>query len=336
MSVLPFVSVIIPCLHEESFIGKCLDSIIDNDYPKDRLEILVIDGKSEDGTKAVLEKYAYNYSFVKVFENPKKITPAGLNIGIQNAKGEIIVRMDAHSSYEKDYISKCIRYLNEYNADNVGGIWITVPRNNSFIAKAITYSLSHPFGVGNAHYRIGQAKEPRWVDTVPYGCYYKEVFKKIGLFNETFPRNEDTEFNDRLRKAGGKILLVPEIVINYYARSTYQAFCKHQFDNGLKVAKHLKLNRAIFSWRHFIPFIFVLSVIGLAVLSFWSTVFLWLFLTICSLYLLSNLYFSSIISYKEKNIRYIFLMPVMFSSLHISYGLGSIWGALTLIVTKRS
>src|SRR4030042_6063885 len=183
MSVLPFVSVIIPCLNEESFIGKCLGSIIDNNYPKDRLEILVIDGKSEDGTKAVLERYAHNYSFAKVFENPKKITPAALNIGIQNAKGEIIVRMDAHSSYEKDYISKCIKYLNEYNADNVGGMWITVPRNNSFVAKAIVSSLSHSFGVGNAYYRIGKAQEPRWVDTVPYGCYYKEVFKKVGLFD---------------------------------------------------------------------------------------------------------------------------------------------------------
>lgn len=336
MSVLPFVSVIIPCLNEESFIGKCLDSIIANDYPVDRLEVLVVDGKSEDGTRKIVERYAQRYPFIRLLDNTKKLTPCALNIGIKNAKGEIIVRMDAHSSYERNYISKCVRCLKEYNADNVGGMWITVPRNNSFVAKAIAHSLTHPFGVGNAHYRIGKTQEPRWVDTVPYGCYYKEVFKRVGLFDETFPRNEDTEFNARLRKAGGKILLVPEIVIKYYTRSTYKAFCKHQFDNGLKVAKHLKLNRAIFSWRHFIPFIFVLSLIGSAVLSFWSTVFLWIFLTICSFYLLTNLCFSTILSYKEKNIRYIFLMLVMFSSLHISYGLGSIWGALTLIMPKRS
>ncbi len=342
MSVLPFVSVIIPCLNEESFIGKCLDSIIANSYPKDRLEILVIDGKSEDGTKAMLERYAHNYSFVKVFENPKKITPAALNIGIQNAKGEIIVRMDAHSSYEKDYVSKCIKYLNEYNADNVGGMWITVPRNNSFVAKAIAYSLSHPFGVGNAHYRIGQAKEPRWVDTVPYGCYYKEVFKKIGLFDETLPRNEDIDFNSRLRKAGGKILLVPEIVMYYYARSTFKSFFIHNFANGIKITNPLKLDKIIFSWRHLVPLAFVSSLIGLlglwgllSLLSSSSSLGFLGFLLIIGSYSLCNLFFSIKIALKEKDLRYLFTMPIIFVTLHIGYGLGSVYGLLRFILSKK-
>jgi glycosyltransferase involved in cell wall biosynthesis len=345
MSALPFVSVIIPCLNEKSFIGKCLDSIIAQDYPKDKLEILVVDGMSEDGTRGIVERYANRYPFIKPLDNPKKITPAGLNIGIQNAKGEIIVRMDAHSSYEKDYISKCIKYLNEYNADNVGGVWITVPRNNSFIAKAIAYSLSHPFGVGNAHYRIGQAKEPTWVDTVPYGCYYKEVFKKIGLFDETLPRNEDIDFNSRLRKAGGKILLVPEIVMYYYARSTFNSFLIHNFANGITITNRLKLNRIIFSWRHLVPLVFVSSLVGssglwglLSFLSSWGSLGLLGFLSfvlIVGLYTLCNIYFSTKIALRERDLRYFFIMPIIFVALHIAYGLGSVYGLFKLILSRK-
>jgi glycosyltransferase involved in cell wall biosynthesis len=324
----PFVTVIIPCLNEKDYISKCLDSVIASDYPKERLEILVMDGLSEDETRIILERYANTYSYIKVFDNHKKITPAALNIGVRNAKGEIIVRMDAHSTYEKDYISQCVKYLKEYNADNVGGMWITVPRNNSLSEKAIAFALSHSFGVGNAHYRIGWAKEPMWVDTVPYGCYHKKLFNEIGLFNENFPRNEDTEFNARLRKAGGKILLVPDIKVYYYVRSAFYKFCKHIFDNGFKVAEHLKLNETIFSWRHFIPLIFVLSLISFAILSFLFPGFLYLSLLIFGSYMVINFYFSGRISFKQKDIRYLLLMPIIFISLHFTYGLGTLWGLL--------
>ena len=116
-----FVSIIIPCRNEEKYIGKCLQSIIEQNYPKDNLEVLVVDGMSEDRTREIVENYSQKYSFIKLFDNPKKFTPFGLNIGIKEAKGEIIMRMDAHAGYEKDYISKCVRYLENYDADNVGG-----------------------------------------------------------------------------------------------------------------------------------------------------------------------------------------------------------------------
>jgi len=320
------VSVIIPCRNEENFIGKCLDSIIANDYPKDKLEVLVIDGMSEDGTRAVLKQYTGLYPFIRVLDNHKKITPSALNVGVKNAKGEIIIRKDAHSTYEKDYISKCVRYLREYDADNVGGIWITVPRNDSLMAKAIVFSLSHPFGVGNAHYRIGRQTEPRLVDTVPFGCFRKDVFDRIGLFDEAYPRNEDIEFNTRLRKAGGKILLVPGIVVHYYARSTFRAFCIHNFDNGLKVIDLLKFDRRLVSWRHLTPLVFTFSLVASAVLSLFSTAFLLAFMALYGFYMFVNLWFSIEIMFREKNIRFLFLMPLTFSVLHLTYGLGSIWG----------
>ena len=335
MNSLPPISIVIPCRNEEKFIGKCLDSVIANDYPKDKLEVLVVDGMSEDGTGEIIERYAQQYPYIRLLNNPAKITPCALNIGIRNAQGEVIVRLDAHSTYEKDYILKCVRYLNEYDADIVGGIWITKPRNNTFIAKAITLTLSHIFGVGNAHYRIGDAKEPRLVDTVPYGCYRKDVFEKIGLFDEELPRSEDIDFNLRLRKAGGKILLVPEIVIYYYARSTLKSFCKHNFENGFLTTYFLKYGKKAFSWRHLVPFAFVSSLIGSAVLSVFSQIFLWLFLFIFGSYALANAYFSVKITAKEKNPRYLFAMPLIFATLHIGYGLGSLWGLLKVIMSVQ-
>src|SRR4030067_2393082 len=140
------VSVIIPCRNEEKFIDRCLDSIIANDYPKEDLEVLVVDGMSEDRTEEIVKKYTERFSFIKLLSNLKKIIPSALNIGIQNANGSIIIRMDAHNVYSKDYISKCVNYLIEYNVDNVGGIWVTLPGKNTIVAESIALALSHPFG----------------------------------------------------------------------------------------------------------------------------------------------------------------------------------------------
>ena len=320
------VSIIIPCRNEERFIAKCLDSIIAQDYPKDRLEVLVVDGMSEDGTREIVERYTdmslrarslachceqseaisardklRNLGIatslpalamtLKLLNNPKKVTPCALNIGIKNAKGEIILWMSAHSRYEKDYISKCVKYLKEYDADNVGGVMITLPRDNAFIGKAIATVLSHPFGVGNSVFRTG-AKEPKWVDTVFGGCYKKEVFDKIGLFNESLVRSQDMEFNLRLKKTGGKILLAPDIVSYYYPKSNLKDFFIHNFEDGSWVTYPLKFGIKAFSWRHLIPLFFILGLVGTGILGIFFSPLLWLFLFVLSSYLLVNLYHS--------------------------------------------
>ena len=324
--MLPFVSIIIPCRNEEKFIGKCLDSILAQDYPKDRLEVLVVDGMSEDGTREIVERYTdmslrarslachceqseaisardklRNLGIatslpalamtLKLLNNPKKVTPCALNIGIKNAKGEIILWMSAHSRYEKDYISKCVKYLKEYDADNVGVVMITLPRDNAFIGKAIATVLSHPFGVGNSVFRTG-AKEPKWVDTVFGGCYKKEVFDKIGLFNESLVRSQDMEFNLRLKKTGGKILLAPDIVSYYYPKSNLKDFFIHNFEDGSWVTYPLKFGIKAFSWRHLIPLFFILGLVGTGILGIFFSPLLWLFLFVLSSYLLVNLYHS--------------------------------------------
>ena len=327
MSSLPFVSIAIPCRNEEKFIGRCLDSVIANDYPKDELEVLVVDGMSEDRTRKIVEKYSEQYPFIRVLENPKKNTPCALNIGIKHAWGEIIIGMGAHSTYQNDYISKCVKYLYEYNADNVGGTMITLPRENTVVARAIAFALSNPFGVGGSTFRKG-SKKPKWVDTVFGGCYKREVFEKNGLFNENLIRNEDLEFNLRLKKTGGKILLVPEIVAYYYPKSNFKDFFLHNFKDGFWVTYPLKFGIKTFRWRHLVPLFFISGLIGTGILACLYLAFFHLFLLIVVLYFLTNLYFSAKIAYKERDFRYLFLMPIAFICRHIPYGLGSILGLI--------
>lgn len=209
-NILPFATVIVACRNEEKYIQACLDSLIAQDYPKDRMEIFVVDGMSEDRSRAIADDYALRYPHVRILQNLRLITPCALNIGIRAAKGDYILVMGAHAVYQSDYVSLCVRNAESSHADNVGGILNTMPASDSPQAKAIALALSHPFGAGNARFRVGLAK-PEWVDTVFGGCYRRDVFQRIGLFNERLVRSQDMEFNTRLKNAGGKILLVPDI-----------------------------------------------------------------------------------------------------------------------------
>lgn len=327
------VSVIIPCRNEEKYISICLNSIIENDYPKEKLEVLVVDGMSEDRTREIVEKYTKQYSFVRLLENPKKITPAAMNIGIKNSKGEIIIKMDAHSLYTKDYISKCVKHLEESGADNVGGVLKTLPAKNTLFAKAIAISLSHPFGAGTSYFRIG-SKKPKWVDTVAFGCYKKEIFKKIGFFNEKMVKIEDFELNSRLRKAGGKILLVPDILAYYYPSSdNFRDFFWHNFTDGIWTTYTLKFGIKIFSFRHLVPLVFVKGFLVSLILGFfffWARFF---FILIFGSYLLTSFFFSLKISFK-KGLKYLPILLIVFATRHIGYGLGSIWGLVKILIKK--
>ncbi len=306
------VSVIIPCRNEEKYIRKCLESIIRQDYPKENLEVLVVDGVSEDKTKEIAKQFN-----VKVIDNPKKFTPFGLNIGIKASQGEIIIRMDSHAGYENDYISKCVKYLQESGADNAGGIIKTLPAKNTLIARAIAKVLSHPFGAGGSYFRIG-SKEPRSVDTVFGGCYKREVFNPppagVGLFNEKMIRAQDIEFNKRLIKTGGKILLYPDIVAYYYPQAEFWKFFKHNFIDGFWTIYPLKFKIRFFSLRHLLPLIFILT-LPLSI----------------GPYILLSLFFSFKIALKE-DLRYFFILPFIFFNRHFAYGLGSLWGLMKLYV----
>lgn len=328
------VSIIIPCRNEEKYIGKCLDSLVDNNYPKDFIEIFVIDGMSEDNTSKIVKEYIKKYPYIKLINNSKKIVPTALNIGIKKAKGDIIIRVDVHSTYPSNYIEKLVLWIRKTKADNVGGICITKPGAETVIARAISLVLSYPFGVGNAHFRIG-LEEPKYVDTVPFGCYWREVFDKIGLFDEDLVRNQDDEFNLRLIKNGGKILLVPDIISYYYARDSIYKLWKMYFQYGYFKPLVAKKVGGILTWRQLIPSLFVGSLILALLLSFFAKFFLWMFLFIFGLYTTVNFSISLIISIKNKELRLLPSLMASFITLHFSYGFGYIEGIWDFIVFKK-
>lgn len=328
------VSIVIPCRNEEGFIGKCLDSIIANDYPKDLLDVLVVDGESNDRTKQIVEGYVKKYTYIKILINSKKEIPFGLNVGIKEAKGDFIIRMDAHSTYERDYIKKCIKYIRDYSADRVGGCAMTHSRDQTLIGKSIAISLSLPFGVGNSRFRTSLGDEPVWVDTVPFWCCRRELFNEVGLFNENLSRSEDIEFSLRAKRKGFKTLLVPDIVSKYYARSDLKSFWRHNFLNGVwAILPFMYTTDVPVSLRHLVPLLFVIGLITFGVVSFFIKSY-YLFLFMLGSYIFVNLSISAMISFRERSLKYFLVMPVIFGALHFSYGLGSLAGLFKVINVK--
>ncbi|MGH9829195.1 MAG: glycosyltransferase family 2 protein, partial [Blastocatellia bacterium] len=268
--LLPHVSVIVPCRNEAGFIARCLESIIVNDYPKNRLEILVVDGMSDDRTWNIIGAFAREHPEVQRLLNPRLITSAALNLGIRHANGEIIFRIDAHARVARDYLRLCVEDLGKYEVDNVGGAMETLPGNDGLVARAIAASVSHPFGVGNSDFRMG-ARKVIATDTVFGGCYRRELFERIGLFNERLTRTQDMEFNQRLRKAGGRILLDPKIKCSYYASLDLKSFARHNFHDGLWAILPFAYSEVLpVRFRHLLPAVFL----GAAVLS--SALGMWL------------------------------------------------------------
>ncbi len=328
-----FISIIIPCRNEERFIGKCLESILAQDYPREQLEIIIADGMSTDKTREILSNYADKYNFIQCFDNPKKLAAAALNLMIPKAKGEIIIRMDAHNIYFKDYVSKSMRYLYECKADNVGGIWVTLPGAETITAKAIALALSSNFGIGNALFRTG-TKKPVYTDTVPFGCYKREIFDKIGFFDEEAWRNEDDEFNLRLIKNGGKILLAPDIVSYYYARETFGKLWNMYYQYGYFKPQSVMKLKGIFTLRQLVPAMLTASLMILFLAGFFNKYFFLLFFVEAVIYFFINFVVSFFIAIKNKSTLLPFLM-IAFMAVHFSYGIGYLKGISDFIVLKK-
>jgi glycosyltransferase involved in cell wall biosynthesis len=327
------VSVVVPCRNEREYVAKCLDSILRTDYQADRLEVLVVDGNSDDGTIAILQDYSARDTRVRWLENPRQITPTALNIGIQNATGDIVMIMGAHCRYPDDYISKLVGWLERSGADNVGGICRTLPGGHSPMALAIALALSHPFGVGNSYFRIG-VSEPRWVDTVPFGCYRKNIFARIGLFDEELVRNQDDELNQRLLKNGGRILIVPDVVSEYYARDSLRKIARMHYQYGyFKPLVARKLGR-VGTWRQMVPVTFLISLAVTAALSPWAETARWVFLGVLTAYLVAMM--TVIVGVKPSpGFKVSALLATVFPVIHFTYGWGSLVGIIQFLIRRR-
>ena len=330
----PLVSVIVPCRNEAAYIRACLDSILAGDYPEHRLEMLVVDGLSDDGTRGVVEAYVRRDPRVRLLDNPRQITSAGLNLGVRSAQGSVIVVLGAHSVYPATYISELVFSLSWTGADAVGGVCATRPGGATVTARAIAAALSHPFGVGNSHFRIGTSK-PRWVDTVPFGCYRRDVFDRVGLFDEDLTRNQDDEFNLRLVKHGGRLLLVPHVVTRYYARASlgklWQMFQQYGFFKPL-VARKLG---QVMTVRQLVPALFLAGVAVTGILSlWWSLPRLVLGLAIGS-YVVADLACAASVG-ARLGWRVGLAVTYVFPTLHLAYGLGFLRGVVRFLMLRRS
>lgn len=327
-NVKALVSVIVPCRNEETFIERSLDSILESDYP--HLEVIVADGMSTDGTREILHRLAARDSRLRVIDNPERVTPSALNRAIEAASGEILVRFDAHAVMRPDYIRRCVTLLESSGADNAGGAIRTLPQSNGLFSGPIVAALSSRFGVGNSGFRTsGGEKGPRPADTVFGGCWRREIFSRIGGFNENLVRSQDIEFNLRLARAGGKIVLDPDIVCDYYARADLKSFLKHNFWNGVWAVLPFAFSDIVpVRARHLIPLAFAISLAVSFFLPFpWS-------ILIASAYAAANLLASGQMAVAHRRFVYLTLLPVAFLSLHLAYGLGSAWGCLQLAVLK--
>jgi glycosyltransferase involved in cell wall biosynthesis len=329
------VSVILPCLNEEKYIAKVLDALVSQTYPADQTEIFIVDGGSRDRTREIVLEYCKKYQNLELLDNPRATAPFALNLGIEHSTGEYIVRIDAHCEYPSDYIATLISKIEEHRADNVGAVLETLPGSRSPIANAIAVAMSHPFGMGNSHFRTGIGKDTR-VDTVPFGCYRREIFDRIGMFDTDLTRNQDDEFNARLIQNGGKIMLISSLRVKYFARQRLTQASKMFYQYGLfKPLVNKKLD-APATMRQFVPPAFVLAIIMSLLWYFFGYYANEGFLRMLILtYLIPALAFSIISAQKHKKYFLILLLPIVFFVIHISYGWGYLRGYFRFQVLKK-
>jgi succinoglycan biosynthesis protein ExoA len=329
---LPLVSVIIPMRNERQHVQRCLASVFGQDYPGECMEVLVVDGDSDDGCVQLVLDFAASHPTIpiRLLSNPKRIIPAGLNAGIRAARGDIVVRVDAHTILAGDYVSVCVRYLLQGKADNVGGMM--APRGTTFVGQGVALATTSPFGMGDSKFHYSGHEQH--VDTVYMGAYWRKTFDSIGLYDETLHVNEDYELNYRLRKAGGKILLSPAIKSVYTPRSSLPALWRQYFQYGYWKVHMLRKHPTSLRWRQALPPLFVGSFLVSLLLGLVWPPARWLFALVGGGYLLANLAASTIAA-RRGGWRYFPLLPVVFAAIHFAWGLGFLAGVARILVPLK-
>ena len=330
------VSIIIPMRNEAAHVGRCLDSVLAQLDGPHEYEVLCVDGASTDRTAEIVGEYARRDERVRLLANPRKIVPCGMNLAIAQARGEVIVRLDGHAEYATDYIAKCLEVLERTGADNVGGYMRTVPSSDTPAGRAIAAATSSRFGVGGSHFRTGGGESE--ADTVPFGCFRRDVFDRFGGYDERLVRNQDMELNSRIRKGGGRIVISPSIRLTYYNRSTYAGLRQQAFNNGLWNPYTVYIAGGGLRLRHFVPLLFVLSLVALAVSGLFWPAGWWALAGEVVLYLAV----AGAISVRLARPAGAppLLVLAAFIQLHLAYGFGSLvgllWGPVKFIGRRGS
>lgn len=318
----PLTTIIMPIRNEAAFIRRSLAAVLAQDYPADRLEIIVADGMSDDGTRGIIHELQQEHPNLRLVDNPARIVPTGLNAAIRQARGDIIVRIDGHALVPPDYVSTCVHWLHETGADCVGGAVESV--GQGYIGQAIALAMSSPFGVGGSGFRVAAPDaRPTLTDTVPFGAYRRQVFQRIGGFDEKMVRHQDYQFCYRLRQSGGKIYLLPHLRAAYYVRATLSSLRRQYWQYGIWKGRFLRAHPHSLRLRHLAPPLFVAALIFTLLLAILSTQFVPLLAIILgaySLFILAAL----IYAVRRGHARHALLLPIILPILHLSWGLG-VW-----------
>jgi cellulose synthase/poly-beta-1,6-N-acetylglucosamine synthase-like glycosyltransferase len=315
------VSFVIPMLNELEAIQGCIQSILDQTYPLKEIEILVVDGYSQDGSKEIVEDLCAKLPNIRLLDNPAKKTPVALNIGIRHARGEYVIILGAHTKIHRDFVRLNMKYIEDLNVKCVGGTQINI--GETFIQKAIGVTMGSFMGMPSAPYRY--RKRNGYVDTVVYAAYKKELFDEVGYFDEKWRIAEDAELNWRIRKAGYKIFFTPEIITYYYPRKTISGLFKQFFNYGILRINVIKKHLDAFKLIHIIPPLFVLVSGVLLLGGFFVPAFFTALLWLWAVYIV-YLIIASLRCLEKKNKRLLLVLPIIFATLHLSWGLGFLVG----------
>ena len=323
------ISVIVPCYNERATIGQLLEALLQQGVDLRDLEVIISDGMSTDGTRGAILAFgqAHPGLEIRIIDNPDRSIPAALNQGIQQSKGDVIVRLDAHSVPDPGYIRRCLEVLQTTGAANVGGVWDVRPSAETWIGKAIAAAAAHPLGAGDARYRIsGRAGV---VDTVPFGAFRREWYDRIGPFNESLPTNEDYEFNVRLRQAGGTVWFDPSIRSAYFARSNLRGLARQYARYGFWKSRMLRSHPDSLRWRQAIPPLFVLALLVLGAISPFSiTGRLSLALSLVA-YVSVTVVAAAAEAVKRRDPGQVVGFPLAIWTIHFAWGAAFLWGFIS-------
>jgi succinoglycan biosynthesis protein ExoA len=326
----PFVSVIMPVRNEGDFIERAVTSVLNSDYPAEKMEVIVVDGMSDDGTRETVQRLSQEDDRVKMLDNPQQIVPTAMNIGLKAARGDVFIRVDGHAEIPPDFVTKSIECLREHpEAWVVGGPIETVA--DDFIGRAIASAMRSPVGVGNARFRLGDYEG--WVDTLAFGTHHKWIPDKIGYFDEELVRNQDDEFNLRIILAGGKIWMSKSIRSTYFSRASLGKLWRQYFQYGFWRIRTLQKHKRPATFRQLVPLLLVFSLLFLGLAGIlWRSA--WILLAIeAGLYLLA-LAGGAVDVGRRSGWKFVPTSPLIFGILHFAYGLGSMWGGLRFCVLR--
>ncbi|MCJ7702748.1 MAG: glycosyltransferase family 2 protein [Anaerolineales bacterium] len=321
------VSIIVPCFNEQATIRLLLDAIYRQTIPREEMEVVIADGMSTDGTRNEISRFQQDHPDLKisVVDNHRRNIPSGLNRAIETARGVLIIRMDAHSVPGERYVAKCVESLEKGLGANVGGVWEIKPGGDGWVPRSIAIAAAHYLGVGDAKYRVGS--RPQAVDTVPFGAFRRELFDRIGFYDETLLSNEDYELNVRIRRDGGVIWLDPEIKSIYFARSDFKALARQYWRYGYWKVRMLRRYPETFRWRQ-LSGAFVLTWIVLGGLSIAIPLARWLLAIEAAIY--GTALFSAGVQagWTRKDLRLFGGVPIAIATMHFSWGTAFLWSLI--------